>query len=121
MQHHLASPTPHLAGLTSPAMGTFTSQPELPEKVAAAFVEATAALWSFPQVELYEKEALVMVTVETSSPDAQGIDPALKKSIAKALNQLIPADSEHRFGLWMVVFCCEGHVYETIHPSEFND
>ena len=102
-------------------MGTFTSQPELPEKVAAAFVGATAALWSFPQVELYEKEALVMVTVETSSPDGQGIDPALKQSIAKALNQLIPADSEHRFGLWMVVFCCEGHVYETIHPSEFND
>lgn len=102
-------------------MGTFTSQPELPEKVTAAFVEATAARWSFPHVELYEKEALVMVTVETQSPDGSRIDPALRQSVAKALNQLIPADSEHRFGYWMVVFCCEGHVYETIHPSEFND
>lgn len=102
-------------------MGIFTSQPELPEKVAAAFVEATAALWSFPQVELYEKEALVMVTVETRPSDGKEIDPAVKQSVARALNKLIPPDSEHRFGLWMVVFCCAGHVYDTIHPSEFND
>jgi hypothetical protein len=102
-------------------MGTFTSQPELPEKVAIAFVAATAARWSFPQVELYEKEALVMVTVETPSSDAKDIDPAIKKSIAQAFNKLIPPDPEHKFGLWMVVFCCGGHVYDTIHPSEFND
>jgi len=102
-------------------MGTFTSQPELPEKVATAFVDATRARWSFPQVELYEKEALVMVTVETSSSDGKDIDPLLKKSVAQALNKLIPADPDHKFGLWMVVFCFEGHVFETIHPTEFND
>jgi len=102
-------------------MGTFSSQPELPERVAAAFVSATAARWSFPQVELYEKEALVMVTVETQPSGGKEIDPAVKQAIAKALNKVVPADSEHQLGLWMVVFCCEGHVYETIHPSEFND
>ncbi|SDM35539.1 hypothetical protein [Polaromonas sp. JS666] len=102
-------------------MGTFTSQPELPEKVALAFVDATAARWSIPQVELYEKEALVMVTVETLASDGKDIDVAIKQAVARALNKLIPPDSDHKFGLWMVVFCCEGHVYDTIHPSEFND
>lgn len=102
-------------------MGTFNLQPELPERVAAAFVDATSARWSVPRVELYEKEALVMVTVETQSPDGKDIDLLVKQAIARALNKLVPADSEHQLGLWMVVFCCEGHVYETIHPSEFND
>src|SRR4051812_4600478 len=90
------SPTPCLAERASQAMGTFNSQPELPEKVAAAFVSATAARWSFPQVELYEKEALVMVTVETQSRDGKDIDLAVKQAIAKELNKLVPADSEHQ-------------------------
>lgn len=62
-----------------------------------------------------------MVTVETQPSDGKTIELSLKQAVARALNQLIPADSAHKFGLWMVVFCCEGHVYDTIHPSEFND
>jgi hypothetical protein len=102
-------------------MGTFSSQPDLPEQVALAFVNASAARWSIPKIELYEKEALVMVTVETPSAEGKDIDPGVKQSLARALNKLMPPDLDHRFGLWMVVFCCEGHVYDTIHPSEFND
>jgi hypothetical protein len=95
--------------------------PDIAEQVAAAFVHATAARWSFPRVQIQDREPLVLVSVEAQPFDAKTIEPPLRKSIAHALNKVIPEHPDHKFGLWMVVFLNEGKMYETVHPSEFQD
>ncbi len=95
--------------------------PEIAEQVAAAFVHATSARWSFPRVQIQDQEPLVLVSVEAEPEDAKGIELPVRKSIAHALNKVMPAHPDHKFGLWMVVFLSEGKMYETLHPSEFQD
>lgn len=96
-------------------------QPDIAEQVTTAFVHATAARWSFPRVQVQDREPLVLVSVDTLPGDADVIEPPLKKSITQALNKVIPEHPDHKFGLWMVVFLNEGRMYETLHPSEFQD
>lgn len=95
--------------------------PDIAEQVAAAFVHATAARWSFPRVQIQDREPLVLVSVETQPEDAKGIALPLRKSIAQALNKVMPMHPDHKFGLWMVVFLNEGKMFETVHPSEFQE
>ncbi|SFV03133.1 hypothetical protein SAMN05216350_1162 [Polaromonas sp. YR568] len=95
--------------------------PNIAEQVATAFVHATAARWSFPRVQIQDQEPLVLISVETEPAEAKGIEPPLRKSIAQALNKVMPEHPDHKFGLWMVVFLNEGKMYETVHPSEFQD
>ena len=95
--------------------------PEIAEQVATAFVHATAARWSFPRVQIQDREPLVLVSVEAESADANGIELPMRKSIAQALNKVMPAHPDHKFGLWMVVFLNDGKMYETVHPSEFQE
>lgn len=97
--------------------------PEIAEEVATAFVHATAARWSFPRVQIQgqDEEPLVLVSVDTPSSDPKAIELPMRKSIAHALNKVMPVHPDHKFGLWMVVFFSDGKMYETVHPSEFQD
>jgi hypothetical protein len=97
--------------------------PEIADEVATAFVHATDARWSFPRVQIQNQddEPLVLVSVDAHPSDAKAIEPPVRKSIVHALNKVMPAHPDHKFGLWMVVFFSDGKMYETVHPSEFQD
>ena len=95
-------------------------QPEVAEKVTTAFVHATGARWSFPRVEIQDRGTFMLISVDSLSPEIQEIGLSIKKSIAQALNQVIPAHPTQQFGNWMVVFFREGKMFETVHPSEFE-
>ncbi|CAN7495919.1 hypothetical protein [Polaromonas sp. LjRoot131] len=94
--------------------------PEVAEKVATAFVKATAARWSFPRVDMQDRGTFMLISVDALTPDAQEIELPVKKSIAQALNEVIPTHPSQKFGNWMVVFFRDGKMYETVHPSEFQ-
>ena len=94
--------------------------PEVAEKVATAFVKATAARWSFPRVDMQDRGTFMLISVDALTPDAQEIELPVKKSIAHALNEVIPTHPSQKFGNWMVVFFRDGKMYETVHPSEFQ-
>ncbi|AYQ26885.1 MULTISPECIES: hypothetical protein [unclassified Polaromonas] len=97
--------------------------PEIADEVATAFVHATGARWSFPRVQIQDQdeEPLVLVSVDTEPSEAQTLELPVRKSIAQALNKVMPTHPDHKFGLWMVVFFSDGKMYETVHPSEFQD
>ncbi|WP_431095361.1 hypothetical protein [Polaromonas aquatica] len=94
--------------------------PEAAEKVTTAFVHATGARWSFPRVEIQDRGTFMLISVDSLSPEIHEIELPVKKSIAQALNQVIPPHPTQQFGSWMVVFFREGKMFETVHPSEFE-
>lgn len=98
-----------------------TFHPQIAEDVAIAFVHATASRWSFPRVQIQERVPIVLVCVDTHPSDKQGIEASIRESIAHALNKVVPAHPDHKFGLWMVLFLSGGKIYEALHPSEFHD
>jgi hypothetical protein len=97
-----------------------TFSPEAADKVTTAFVHATGARWSFPRVEVQDRGTFMLISVDSLTPEIQEIELPVKKSIAQALNQVIPAHPTQRFGNWMVVFFRDGKMFETVHPSEFE-
>lgn len=62
----------------------------------------------------------MLISVDALTPEAQEIELPVKKSIAEALNEVIPTHPSQKFGNWMVVFFRDGKMYETVHPSEFQ-
>ncbi|MEP6770484.1 MAG: hypothetical protein ABI893_01720 [Polaromonas sp.] len=94
--------------------------PEAAEKVTTAFVHATGARWSFPRVDIQDRGTFMLISVDALSPEVKEIELPVKKSIANALNQVIPAHASQKFGNWIVVFFRDGKMFETVHPSEFE-
>ena len=95
--------------------------PEVVSKVTTAFVQATAARWSFPSVELQDRGTFMLIRVDVEPSDSQDIDQSLRQSIARALNETVPVHLTQKFGHWIVTFLRENKMVETVHPSEFED
>jgi hypothetical protein len=45
--------------------------PEVAEKVATAFVKATAARWSFPRVDMQDRGTFMLISVDALTPDGK--------------------------------------------------
>jgi|GEM_PF-402520 len=93
---------------------------EVVNQVTTAFVQATAARWSFPSVELQDRGTFMLIRVDVEPSDSQDIDPSLRRSIAHALNEAVPVHFTQKFGHWLVAFLRDNKMVETVHPSEFQ-
>jgi len=102
--------------MTSPVFDS-----EVVRNVTTAFVQATAARWSFPSVELQDRGTFMLIRVDLPPSDEREIDLSIRQSIALALNETVPVHFTQKFGHWIVTFLRDNKMVETVHPSEFQD
>jgi hypothetical protein len=93
--------------------------PEVVTNVATAFMQATAARWPFPSVELQDRGTFMLIRVDVPASDSRDIDVSVRRSIALALNEAVPVHVTQKFGHWIVAFLRNDKMFETVHPSEF--
>ena len=93
---------------------------EVARKAAAAFMRATAARWPSPSVELQDRDTFMLIRVDVPPSDSLDIDVSVRQSIARALNEAVPAHFTQTFGHWIVAFLRDNKMFETVHPSEFQ-
>ena len=94
--------------------------PEVVSRVTTAFMQATAARWPFPSVELQDRDTFMLIRVDVPPSDQRDIDLPVRQSIALALNQAVPVHFTQKFGHWIVTFLRDNKMVETVHPSEFQ-
>jgi hypothetical protein len=102
--------------MTSPVF-----DPEVVRNVTTAFMQATAARWSFPSVELQDRDTFMLIRVDVPPSDKHDIDLPVRQSIAAALNEVVPVHFTQKFGHWIVAFLRDNKMVETVHPSEFQE
>jgi hypothetical protein len=104
------------AQMTSPVF-----DPEVVRNVTRAFMQATAARWPFPSVELQDRDTFMLIRVDVPPSDKHDIDLSVRQSIATALNEVVPVHFTQKFGHWIVAFLRDNKMVETVHPSEFQE
>jgi hypothetical protein len=87
-------------------------------RAAETFVQVVEGRWVKPRTEIQENWTYVLLSVDVRPGDGV-IDRETRRSVALALNAVVPAHPEQELGSWMVVFTRNGDVFDSILPLDF--